>query len=66
MLLVGLIIGRAWVVPLGAVAWAALVLVVGSIDAADLPVAALLGGVNALVGVAVHRVLLLPLKRRVA
>jgi hypothetical protein len=63
MLLVGLVVGRAWIVPLGAAAWAGLVLNTGAIDVGDVPAAALLGGVNTLVGVALHRALTLPFRR---
>jgi hypothetical protein len=63
MLLVGLVAGRAWIVPLGAAAWAALLLLTGTIAVADVSAAALLGGVNTLVGVAVHRALMIPFRR---
>jgi hypothetical protein len=63
LLLVGLVVGRAWVVPLGAAAWAGLLLLTGTIVVADVPAAALLGGVNTLVGIALHRVLTLPFRR---
>jgi hypothetical protein len=49
MLLVGLVIGRWWAVPLGGVAWAALV--AASIAPGDVPLAAALGAANVAVGV---------------
>jgi hypothetical protein len=63
MLLVGLVVGRVWIVPLGAAAWAGLVLLTGTIDVADVPIAALVGGVNTLVGVTVHWALAYPFRR---
>ena len=55
MLLAGLLIGRGWAVPVGALAWAGLLLVTGTIDPGDLSLAALLGGVNTAVGVVVRQ-----------
>jgi hypothetical protein len=63
MLLVGLVVGRAWIVPLGAAAWAGLLLLSGTVDVAGVPAAALLGGANTLVGVVLHRVLAFPFRR---
>jgi hypothetical protein len=63
MLLVGFVVGRAWIVPLGAAAWTGLLLLTGTIDVADVPAAALLGGVNTLVGVALHRAMTFPFRR---
>jgi hypothetical protein len=63
MLLVGLVVGRAWIVPLGALAWAGLLLASGTIGVADVPVAALLGGVNTAVGAALHWALLRPFRQ---
>jgi hypothetical protein len=51
MLLFGLVIGRWWAVPLGAVGWAALVLVAVPDSLGDLPLAAALGAANTAVGV---------------
>jgi predicted transporter len=55
MLLMGLALGRVWAVPFAAAAWAALLLASGTIDLADAPVAAVLGGANAFAGVVFHR-----------
>jgi hypothetical protein len=63
MLLVGLVVGRAWIVPLGAAAWAGLLLLTGTLDPADVPAAGLLGGVNTLVGVGLQRALTFPFRR---
>jgi hypothetical protein len=57
LLLVGLVIGRRWAVLVGAVAWAVVLLVPGTIGVADLPLAAGLGAVNVAVGVLARRVL---------
>ena len=54
-LLLGLIIGRAWAVPTVALVWTVLLLVTGTLAAADIPSAAALGAANAFVGVLVHR-----------
>jgi hypothetical protein len=54
MLLVGLAIGRWWAIPLGGVAWAALVVVAVSIAPGDVPLAAALGAANVAVGVLVR------------
>jgi hypothetical protein len=63
MLLVGLVVGRTWIVPFGAAAWAGLLLLTGTIVVSEVPVAALLGGVNTLVGVGLQRALTLPFRR---
>jgi hypothetical protein len=57
MLLVGLVIGRWWAIPLGALILPVLVVLTTSVDAADLPLAAALGAANIAVGVVVRRVL---------
>ena len=54
MLLVGLVLGRWWVIPLGGVAWALLVALAVSIAPGDVPLAAALGAANAAVGVLVR------------
>jgi hypothetical protein len=54
MLLLGLAIGRWWAIPLGGVAWAALVLVGVSIAPGDVPFAAALGAANVAVGMLVR------------
>jgi hypothetical protein len=51
MLLVGLVIGRWWVIPLGGVAWAVLVVLAVSIAPGDVPLAAALGAANVALGV---------------
>jgi hypothetical protein len=51
MLLVGLVIGRWWAIPVGALGWAALVVVAVPISAGDIPLAVALGAANAAVGV---------------
>jgi hypothetical protein len=53
MLLVGLAIGRWWAIPLGGVAWAALVVAV-SMAPGDVPLAAALGAANVAIGVLVR------------
>jgi hypothetical protein len=50
MILFGLVIGRWWAVPLGAVVWPALLLATGI--SGDIALAAALGAANAAVGVA--------------
>ncbi len=40
LLLIGLLVGRAWAIPAGALAWAGLLLLLGAIGAADIPAAA--------------------------
>jgi hypothetical protein len=57
MLLFGLVIGRFWAVPLGAIAWAAIVVVAAG-SGADIALAALLGAANAIVGVAARKVVI--------
>jgi hypothetical protein len=57
MLLVGLVIGRWWAIPLGALILPVLVVLTTSVDAADLPLAAALGAANIAVGVVVRRAL---------
>lgn len=54
MLLVGLVLGRWWAIPLGGVAWAVLVVLAVSIAPADVPLAAALGAANVAVGVLVR------------
>lgn len=51
MLLVGLVVGRWWVIPLGGVVWGALVVFAVSIAPADVPLAAAFGAANVAVGV---------------
>lgn len=47
-------IGRRWAIPLGGVAWAALVVAAVPITPGDVPVAAALGVANAAIGVLVR------------
>lgn len=55
MLLVGLAVGRSWAIPLGGVAWAAILVVAPTrIGVADLPIAAALGAANVAIGVLVR------------
>ena len=54
MILAGLVAGRLWAIPLGGVAWAALVVIGGDCGWDCLPLAVLLGAANTAVGVAVH------------
>jgi len=54
MLLVGLLVGRRWVILVGAIGWAATLLAGGIIGAADAPFAAGLAAANAAVGVGVR------------
>lgn len=63
MLLAGLLVGRGWAVPVGALAWGVLLLVTGTIGLADLPLAVLLGGLNTTLGVIVRCALAWPLRR---
>jgi hypothetical protein len=51
MLLVGLVVGRRWAIPLGAVGWVVTVVMAGTIGVADIPLAAALGAANVAVGV---------------
>jgi hypothetical protein len=53
MLLFGLVVGRFWAIPVGAVVWA--VLVAATTDSSNLAFAAGLGAANTAVAVAVHR-----------
>jgi hypothetical protein len=53
----GLLVGRWWIVPLAASGWGVALLAAGTIGAAQLPVAFLLSGVKAAVGLFGHRVL---------
>jgi hypothetical protein len=62
-LLIGLMIGRTWVVPATALAWTLLVIVTGTMAAADIPIAASLGAANAAVGVLMHRAMLSLVRR---
>jgi hypothetical protein len=62
MLLFGLLIGRWWADPLGAVGWTILVLVAVPISLGDLPLAAALGAANTTVGVSARRRLRLGLR----
>ena len=63
MLLVGLLVGRVWLVPLAAVAWAGVLLLGGTIGLADAPLAAGLAGANVAVGALVRWAVVWPLRR---
>jgi hypothetical protein len=54
-LLVGLVVGWVWVVPVVGLAWAVLLMVTGTIGAQGIPTAVALGAANAGVGLIVHR-----------
>jgi hypothetical protein len=74
MILVGLVIGRWWAIPLGGAAWALLVAVAVGLSPGDAPLAAAVGAANVAVGMGVRglvrltlraaRQLLAPLARR--
>jgi hypothetical protein len=55
ILLVGLLAGRCWAIGLGAIGWAGLLLLVGTISVSDAPSAAALGAANIAAGVVAHR-----------
>jgi hypothetical protein len=55
MLLAGLLVGRSWAIGLGALGWAAALLLAGTIGVSDAPFAAALGAANVAVGVVAHR-----------
>jgi hypothetical protein len=57
MWLVGLIIGRRWAIPAGAVGWTLLVVLSVPIALGELPAAAALGAANVAVGVLVRMAL---------
>jgi hypothetical protein len=57
LLIAGLIAGRLWAVPVGAVGWAALLLLTGTIGVDGIALALALGAVNAAAGVAARRAL---------
>jgi hypothetical protein len=54
-ILFGLTLGRWWAVPVGGVAWAALVMSVGEVNIALAPATVVIGTANALVGLAIRR-----------
>jgi len=55
MLLVGLVVGRWWVIPLGALGWAVLLLATGPLGAGEILAAGVLGAANTAIGVLVRR-----------
>jgi hypothetical protein len=57
MILVGVLIGRWWAVPVSGVAWAVLVVTGASAGIADVPGAAALGAANAGAGVLLRRLI---------
>ncbi len=54
LLLVGVVVGRFWVVPASAVVWVALLLATGTIGAGGILAGAGFAAANAVVGVLVH------------
>jgi hypothetical protein len=63
MLLVGVLTRRLWLIPVGAVAWGALLLATGVVGIGGFPSAAFVGGANIAIGVLVHRAIAWPLRR---
>ena len=55
LLVVGVVVGRSWVVPASALAWVVLLLATNTIGGGNVPAAAGLAAVNTLVGVLVHK-----------
>lgn len=55
MLLLGLVVGRRWVIPFGGLAWVVFVVIAVSIAPGGLPLTAALGAANVAVGVLVRR-----------
>jgi hypothetical protein len=64
ILVVGLAVGRWWLLPVAAVAWVVLLLATGVIGLVEIPAAAGLALANAAVGVAVHKTVAWPLRQR--
>jgi hypothetical protein len=64
MLVLGLIVGRAWAVLLGAVVWAAVLLASGTIGVSETPGAAGLAAANVAVGVLMRWAVVWPLRKR--
>jgi hypothetical protein len=64
ILVVGLAVGRWWLLPVTAVAWVVLLLATGVIGLADIPAAAGVALANAAVGVAVHKTVVWPFRQR--
>lgn len=63
MLVVGLVIGRLWAIPLGGLAWGALLLATGVLGVSGFAFAVVLGGANVAAGVLVHRLVAWPFRR---
>lgn len=55
MILLGLVAGRLWAIPLGALAWGLLLVSDHTLGAGGLPSALVLGATNVAVGVIAHR-----------
>ncbi len=55
VILIGLVVGRWWVLPFAATGWAALLLIQGTLGVGEIPAAGALGLANAAVGVLVHK-----------
>lgn len=66
LLIVGLLTRRLWAIPVGALVWAILLFVLGTVGLAQLPLTASLAGANLAVGVVVHRMLSRIWRRRPA
>ena len=61
VIVLGLVVGRWWLVPLAGLAWVILLTAVNDLGLSDAPVAASLAMVNAGIGVAGHKVVALSL-----
>jgi hypothetical protein len=63
LLVVGLLLGRWWLVPIAAIAWVVLLALTNDLGVGEAPAAAVLATANAAVGVALHKLVALPLGR---
>jgi hypothetical protein len=57
VLLIGIVVGRWWFVPVAGVAWVVLLLGANGLDLVDTPIAAGLAMANAAVGVGCHKLI---------
>jgi hypothetical protein len=55
VIVLGLIVGRWWLLPVAALAWSALLLATGTIELAETPAAGALALTNCAVGVVIHK-----------
>jgi hypothetical protein len=62
MPLVGVLVLRAWAIPVGALAWTGLLLL-GTIEMTDIPLAVALAGPNVAIGVFARWLVTCPLRR---